>query len=52
MEEKPHIKFKTVLGMAMLLIVVAGVAWMAFAGLSGCGTGCDPLSSLGLGLSR
>jgi hypothetical protein len=52
MENKPHIKFKTILGMAMLLIVVAGIAWIAFAGLSGCSTACHPLSSLGLGLGR
>jgi len=41
---KPRYKLSSLVGIAMLLTAVVGIAWVAFGGFSGCGTGCNPVS--------
>jgi hypothetical protein len=46
--QKPHYKLSSMFGLVLLVIIVAGIAWAAFGGISGCGTGCNPVSGFGL----
>jgi hypothetical protein len=45
---KPHYKLSAIFGVFILVIVVAGIAWVAFGGFAGCGTGCNPVAGFRL----
>jgi hypothetical protein len=49
---KPRLKLASLFGIALLATLVAGIAWVAFGGISGCGAGCNPVSTFGLPFGR
>jgi hypothetical protein len=50
--QKPRFKLSSLFGITLLVILVAGIAWVAFGGMSGCSTGCNPVSNFGLGFGQ
>jgi hypothetical protein len=46
MPEPPRLKVTSVIGIAVLVVIVAALAWVEFGGFAGCATGCDLFSPL------